>query len=304
MAWLLLRRVLLLTPVLIGVSLTTFVLMHLAPGTPFEGDKITPEVQANLLHQYGLDRPYPEQYVRYMGSLLRGDLGVSVKITGERVSDIIAERFPVSLELGLAATAVMVIVGFPLGIVGALRQNTWVDHLSLTAALVGYSLPVFVLALLLMLWLSSGLHLLPVGGWSRPDQYVIPAFAMGIGPASLVARLTRASMLDVIGQDFIRTARSKGLRERTVIVRHALRNALIPVVTVLGAQISWLITGSFIVEYMLSVPGLGQMFVVSAAGLDYPLIMGLALFYAAIVASMNIVVDVSYILLNPQLKFG
>jgi oligopeptide transport system permease protein len=300
----LLRRVLLLIPVLLGASICTFVLMHAVPGSPFDGDKITPEVQANLMHQYGLDRPYPEQYLLYLGSILRGDLGVSVKITGEHVSRIITQRFPVSLQLGLAAAAIMVVIGLPLGVLGALRQNTWVDYLSLTCALIGYSLPVFVLGLLLLLWLSSTLHLLPVGGWGRPDQYIIPAFAMGIGPASMVARLTRASMLDVIRQDYIRTARTKGLREQAVIMSHAVRNALIPVVTVIGAQLSWLITGSFIVEYMFSIPGLGQMFVLSAASLDYPLIMGLALFYAAVVAAMNIVIDASYTVLNPRLRFG
>jgi oligopeptide transport system permease protein len=291
----LLRRVLLLIPVLLGASVCTFVLMHAVPGSPFDGDKITPEVQANLMHQYGLDRPYAEQYVLYLGSILRGDLGVS---------HIIAQRFPVSLQLGLAATTIMVLVGIPLGVIGALRQNTWVDYLSLTGALIGYSVPVFVLGLLLLLWLSSSLHLLPVGGWGQPNQYIIPAFAMGIGPASMVARLTRASMLDIIRQDYIRTARTKGLHERAVILSHGVPNALIPVVTVIGAQLSWLITGSFIVEYMFSIPGLGQMFVLSAASLDYPLIMGLALFYAAVVAAMNIVVDASYTILNPRLRFG
>jgi oligopeptide transport system permease protein len=220
------------------------------------------------------------------------------------VSDIIAQRFPVSLKLGLVATAVIVVVGIPLGVVSALRQRTWLDYTSLAAALIAYSLPVFVLALLLLLSFSTGLHLLPVGGWGEPRQYIIPAFAMGIGPATLVARLTRASILDVLMQDFIRTARAKGLREWTIIARHALRNALPPVVTVLGAQVSFLITGSFVVETMLAIPGLGQMFVLSATSLDYPLIMGLALFYAIIIAVMNIIVDAAYVVFNRQVKFG
>jgi len=298
------RRVLLLVPVLLGASLCTFVLMHAAPGTPFDGDKITPEVRANLLRQYGFDRPYAEQYLRYVGSVLRGDLGVSVKMTGEPVARIIGQRFPVSLELGLVAALIMTGVGIPLGIVGALRQNSWADHLALGVALLGYSLPIFVLGLLLLLWLSSGLHLLPVGGWGQPSQFIMPAFALAIGPASMIARLTRASMLDVIHQDFVRTARAKGLPGRIVITRHALRNALIPVVTVVGAQVGWLVTGSFIVEYMFSIPGLGQMFVLSAENLDYPLIMGLALFYVTIVAVTNIAVDAAYVFANPRLRFG
>jgi oligopeptide transport system permease protein len=298
------RRVVLVVPVLLGASLCTFVLMHAAPGTPFDGDKITPEVRDNLLRQYGFDRPYPEQYLRYLASLLRGDLGVSVKMTGEPVARIIAQRFPVSLELGLVAALLMVAVGIPLGVVGALRQNTWVDHAALSLALLGYSLPIFVLGLLLLLGLSSGLHLLPVGGWGEPSQFVMPAFALGIGPASMIARLTRASMLDVIHQDFVRTAHAKGLPGRLVVTRHAIRNALIPVVTVVGAQVGWLITGSFIVEYMFSIPGLGQMFVLSAENLDYPLILGLALFYVTIVAIMNIAVDAAYTLANPRLRVG
>jgi oligopeptide transport system permease protein len=298
------RRVLLLVPVLLGASLCTFVLMHAAPGTPFDGDKITPEVRANLLRQYGFDRPYPEQYVRYLGSLLRGDLGVSVKMTGEPVARIIGQRFPVSLQLGLVAALIMVAVGIPLGVLGALRQNSWVDHAALSLALLGYSLPIFVLGLLLLLWLSSGLHLLPVGGWGQPSQFIMPAFALGIGPASMIARLTRASMLEVIHQDFVRTAHAKGLPGHLVVTRHAVRNALIPVVTVIGAQVGWLVTGSFIVEYMFSIPGLGQMFVLSAENLDYPLIMGLALFYVTIVAITNIAVDAAYVLANPRLRVG
>jgi oligopeptide transport system permease protein len=220
------------------------------------------------------------------------------------VARIIAQRFPVSLELGLVAALLMVAVGIPLGVVGALRQNTWVDHAALSLALLGYSLPIFVLGLLLLLGLSSGLHLLPVGGWGEPSQFVMPAFALGIGPASMIARLTRASMLDVIHQDFVRTAHAKGLPGRLVVTRHAIRNALIPVVTVVGAQVGWLITGSFIVEYMFSIPGLGQMFVLSAENLDYPLILGLALFYVTIVAIMNIAVDAAYTLANPRLRVG
>jgi oligopeptide transport system permease protein len=298
------RRVLLLVPVLLGASACTFVLMHAAPGTPFDGDKITPDVRANLLRQYGFDRPYPEQYVRYLGSLLRGDLGVSVKMTGEPVARIIGQRFPVSLQLGLVAALIMVALGIPLGVLGALRQNTWVDHAALSLALLGYSLPIFVLGLLLLLWLSSGLHLLPVGGWGQPSQFIMPAFALGIGPASMIARLTRASMLEIIHQDFVRTAHAKGLPAHIVVARHAVRNALIPVVTVIGAQVGWLVTGSFIVEYMFSIPGLGQMFVLSAENLDYPLIMGLALFYVSIVAITNIAVDAAYVLANPRLRVG
>jgi ABC-type dipeptide/oligopeptide/nickel transport system permease component len=300
----LLRRLLSLVPVLVGASIVTFVLSHIVPGTPFDGDKITPEVRANLLKQYGLDRPLPEQYLRYLGHLLRGDLGVSVKITNESVGHIIAQRFPVSLQLGLAASVIIVVLGLSIGTLGALRHNTWMDYVSLVGALAGYSLPVFVLGLLLILLLSNYFHLLPVGGWGQPQQVIIPAFALAIGPASMVARLTRASMLEVINQDYIRTAKTKGLPKRTILARHAVRNGLLPVVTVLGAQISWLITGSFIVEYMFAIPGLGQMFVESAAGLDYPLIMGLTLFYAVVIASMNIVVDASYIFLDPRLKFG
>lgn len=295
-----LERVLLLAPVLLGVALITFVLMRAAPGNPFAGERISTETQDRLMRQYGFDRPYVEQFVRYVGKAVRGDLGVSVKLTGEPVSTIIAQRFPVSLALGTVAAIIIVVVGIPLGTLGAVKQNTWVDYVSMTLALVGYSVPSFVLGLILLLWLASGLHLLPVGGWGRPEHFVIPAFVLGIQPASVIARYVRASMLEVIRQDYVRTARAKGVQEHMVILRHALRNALVPVITVLGTQFAWLITGSFVIEYMFAIPGLGQLFVQSAVNLDYPLIMGLALFYASIVAVMNIVVDLLYTALNPR----
>jgi oligopeptide transport system permease protein len=290
-------------PVWLGVSLVIFSLMHVAPGGPFDQEReLPPEVKANLLHQYGLDQPLWQQYALYVSKAARADFGMSLKFRELSVAEIIGDRFPVSLQIGLLAIGIMVLVGIPLGMLSALRQNQLTDYLGMAFALICYGTPPFVLALVLILTFSLGLHLLPVSGWGQPQHLILPAIVLGIRPAAVVARLTRAGMIEVLHQEYTRTARGKGLGERAVVVRHALKNALIPVVTAIGLQASELITGSIVVEYIFSVPGLGQMFVTSLTSRDYPLVMGVALFYATLILLSNLLVDLSYGVIDPRIR--
>jgi oligopeptide transport system permease protein len=300
------RRVLLIFPTLLAIYTLTFFLIHATPGGPWsDGDKpIPPRVLERLNEAYGFNEPVWKQYLTYLGNALQGDFGPSFSSRSRTVSDIIADTFPVSLQLGLVAMIIAVVVGFSLGTLGAVRHNTFVDYISSFLAIVGISTPSYVIASLLVLVLASTFHLVPTGGWDGifSLKVFIPALALSFYPAAVLARYTRSSMLDVLSSDYIRTARAKGLTERAVIVRHGLRTALLPVITVAGVVFADIITGSFFVETISSVPGLGRYFVSSISERDYPVILGTVLLFGAVITIMNLIVDLVYPILDPRMQ--
>jgi oligopeptide transport system permease protein len=298
------RRLLLLIPTLLAIYTLTFLLIHATPGGPWsQGDKpVPPLVLKRLNEAYGLDDPLWRQYVDYLWNVAHGDFGPSFTQRSRTVSDIIGATFPVSLKLGLVAMAVALLVGIPLGTLGAIRHNTSLDYLSGFVAIVGISTPSYVTVSLLVLLLASTFHLVPTGGWDglASTKVLIPAVALALYPAAVLARYTRASMLEVLSTDYVRTARAKGLHEHAVIARHAIRNALLPVVTVSGITLADVVTGSFFVETVYSVPGIGRYFVQSISTRDYPVILGTVLLLGAVVSVMNLAVDLLYPLLDPR----
>ena len=330
------RRFLWMVPVMLMVTIVVFGAMKLVPGGPFSqgGRPLSPEIRANFEAMYHLDEPVWKQYVRYMvgdivdtgrlrdfgrHGLLGGFLGPSYKYRGRTINNVLFDGGPmraavsVSAQLGLLATIIAVGIGIPLGLISALKQNTWIDYTSMFFAMLGVSIPNFVLGLMLilvMLWLNQhDLPALPLARWGTDSfgdwlsHMILPAFTLGSGGAAIIARLTRASMLDVIRQDYIRTARAKGLREGAVIMSHALKNSLIPVTTVIGPLMAAWLTGSFIIETIFSIPGIGRFFVTSINDRDYTLIMGTILVYAVLLVIMNILVDISYAFLDPRIRY-
>lgn len=300
----LIRRILWLFPVLIFISLVTFALMHSVPGGPWDKDKKLPaSVVENLNRKYGLDKPAWEQYVSFLTNAAQGDLGVSFSYQDRKVTDVIREGIPVTATLALAALIVAVFVGIPLGMAAALKQNTWVDYASLFFATAGASVPNFVLGIVMIIVFSVGLHLLPTGGWGTPDKMLMPALALGLYPAALLARITRASMIEALSQDYVRTAQAKGLADQVILSRHVFKNGLIPVVTVLGPAAANLIAGSFIIESVFAVPGIGRFFIQGIFARDYGLMMGMTLFYAVVIAIANLLVDFLYAFIDPRIRY-
>jgi len=290
--------------VLFVVAFVTFCLMHLVPGGPWDRDKQLPQtVIDNLNRKYGLNQPFFVQFKNYIFNAVRGDLGVSYIYQDRSVTSIIMGGFPVSATLGLVAFLIAILVGVPLGIAAAIKQNSFVDYFAVIFATIFASMPNFVLGILLMIIFSVTLHWFPTSGWGSIRQIIMPAFALAALPAAYMARISRASMLDVTRQDYIRTARAKGLTERVVLVRHILRNAMIPVITIAGPELAGLVTGSFIVESLFSVPGIGRLFVQSVSQRDYGLIMGTVLFYAFAIAIINLVVDILYGMIDPRIRY-
>jgi len=303
------RRLLWTVLVLFVVAFITFSLMHLVPGGPWDHAKtLAPQVVANLNIKYGLDKPFFVQFFNYIINIFHGDLGVSYVYIDRGVTSIILTGLPVTAILGLVAFALALLIGVPLGIAAALRQNSPVDYISVVFATIFASIPGFVLGILLMLLFAVTLHWLPttqwgVPGWDRVRHIIMPAFALAALPAAYIARISRASMLEVIRQDYIRTARSKGLTERVVLIRHILRNAMIPVVTVAGPEFAGLVTGSFIIENLFSIPGIGRLFVQAVFQRDYGVIMGSVLFYAFVIAILNLIVDILYGVIDPRIRY-
>lgn len=298
------KRLLWSIPLLWIIATMTFFMIRLAPGGPFDQDKnLPPEIQKNIEAKYHLDEPLRMQYARYMGSLLELDLGPSFKYANRTVNEIIAESFPVSAELALWALAAAIVLGVGAGILAALHPATWKDHLPMTLAMAGVCTPNFVMGPLLVLIFSLWLGWLPVAGWETWQDRVLPSVTLGAVYAAYIARLTRGGMIEILRQDFIRTARAKGLRERTVIFRHALRGGLLPVVTFLGPAVAGIVTGSLVIELIFDIPGLGRFFVQSALNRDYTMVMGTALFYAVLIIVMNIIVDVAYAWLDPRVRY-
>src|SRR5439155_1716919 len=281
------------------MALVTFLVMHATPGSPLDpvaegANPLSPEAQKNLAAHYGLDRPLHEQFAIFVGKAVRGDFGNSFVYKTRTVREIIVDTFPISLLLGSMALALAIVGGLTLGILAAIYQNRTWDYVSVSLATVGVAVPNFVLAVFLIILFSFVLPLFPTGGWNSPRDWVLPTVTLALAPMGIIARFTRASMLEVIRADFTLTARAKGLGERAVIFKHALKNAFIPVITLLGPMFAAVGTGSFFVESIFRVPGMGRFFVLSMTGRDYPMIMAVILTYGAFLAVMNLVVDLLY----------
>lgn len=300
------RRVLFLFPTLFVIYTLTFFLIHATPGGPWsQGDKPVPPIVLKRLNEaYGLDKPVWQQYLDYLWNILHGDFGPSFSSRSQTVTDIIRETFPVSLQLGLVAMLLALLVGIPLGILGALKHNEFLDYLSGFVTVLGISTPSYVTVSLLVLILANTFHLVPTGGWDGiwSTKALIPAIALALYPSAVLARYMRSSMLEVLSADYVRTARAKGLNEWAVIARHTVRNALLPVLTVAGIVLADVITGSFFVETIYQVPGIGRYFVDSITKHDYPVILGTVLLYGAVVSVMNLIVDLLYPVLDPRMS--
>jgi len=297
------RRLLHALPTLWLVATLTFILLRLAPGGPFDSEKqVHPTVRAQIEAHYGLDQPIYRQYLRFIGNLLQGDLGPSYKYEGWNVQEIIAQSAPVSLELGALALVVAIVVGMPLGVLASLRHHRPAESILMGIAMLGICLPAFVLGPLLLLVFSSSLDWFNPLGWNYPSDRVLPAFTLGLFYAAYIARLARSGMLDVMQHEYIRTARAKGLKESVIVCRHTLRTALYPVVAYIGPAVAGLISGSFVVETIFFIPGLGQFFVNSAFNRDYSMVVGTALFYALLIILFNLLVDIIQMWMNPRTR--
>lgn len=317
------KRLLISIPVLFILATLTFSFMRIIPGGPFDRDKaLPPEIMKNIEAKYNLDKPafvnvealkagHPvqfitdTQYYHYITGLLHGDFGPSYKYLGRSVTDILKDSLPVSIELGIYAMILAFLLGIPLGILSAYKHNTWIDSTSMFFAISGVALPSFLVAALLVLVFSFWLKWLPVGLWEGGLEYkIMPAVALGMRPVAIIARLMRTSMLDSIKADYVRTARAKGLAETPVILKHVVKNSLIPVITIAGPLIASVITGSFIIEHVFAIPGMGKHFIQAVTNRDYPLIMGVTLVYAVLLIVANIVVDVLYAVVDPRIKLS
>lgn len=304
MAKFILKRLGMMLIAMFMIILLTFVIMHSVPGSPFTNTKGVPEeVIAAMEAKYGLDQPYYVQFFSYLGGVLQGDFGPSYRYTGQTVNDFIAAGSPVSARLGLVTVVFVLAAAIPMGILAALKNGKWQDMLLMALATIGVTIPSFVIASLLIYVFSYMLNWLPTFGLDSWQGYILPVIALGGYSVSYIARLMRSSLLEVMGQDYIRTARAKGLTEFAVVAKHALRNALIPVVTVLGPTIAGLLTGSFVIERIFAIPGLGFYFVNSVSQRDYTTIMGMTIFYAAFLMAMVLLVDIFYCLIDPRIKF-
>ena len=298
------NRLLQAIPVLLVVITVTFLLIHSAPGGPFSDEKaVPPEVARALEAQYNLDQPLWQQYTSYLGDVLRGDFGPSFKYSGRTVNELIAAGLPVTAELGLYAMLVALFIGISAGVFAAMRPNSIQDYIPMSAAMLGICMPSFLLGPVLILVFGIQLEWLPISGWGDiPGDKILPAITLGTGYAAYIARLSRGGMLEVLSQDYIRTARAKGLSERLIIFKHALRGGLIPVIAFLGPAFAGLLGGSFVVETIFQIPGLGRFYVTSAFNRDYTMILGMTIFFAGLIIVFNLLSDLIALWLNPKLR--
>lgn len=281
----------------------TFFLMHVIPGNPFDQEgKMPPGVYENLQRKYGLDKPKSEQYTIYLKNLLRGDLGDSMKSKVENVNDMIKRAFPVSAYIAIEALLFALILGPALGVMAALYQNKFPDHLSMFFAIIGTSVPSFIMATILIQFVAKPIAWLPIGGWGSFKHTLLPALSLSLMPLAYTARLMRSSMLEVLQEDYIKTAESKGIRKSAIILKHALRNSAIPLLSILGTIISNLLVGSFVVEKIFGIPGLGSFFVKSIVNRDYTLIMGTTIFYSIILITILFLIDIAYVIIDPRIR--
>ena len=300
---LLLSRLLQAIPTLWVIATLTFFMTRFAPGGPFDSEKaIAEEIRVKLESHFGLDRPLLEQYLIYLQNLLHGDLGPSFKYPEWDVSELIATAFPVSLTLGILSLLIALCIGIPIGMIAALRRNSWMDYLPMSLSMAGICLPTFVLGPLLIFALSTNLGVLPPLGWYGPGDWVLPSLTLGLFYAAYIARLTRAGMLETLQLDYIRTARAKGANSWRILTKHAAKGGLLPVVTFLGPAFAGLITGSFVIESIFFIPGLGKFFVTAAFNRDYTMVLGTVLFYATLIIFLNLLVDVLQAWLDPKAR--
>ena len=300
-----LRRLLGIVPTFLAVVAAAFFLMRAAPGGPFDEERALPaEIEANLQAAYGLDRPVTEQFARYLGGLLHGDLGPSFRLKDFTVAELIGRGLPVTFSIGAGALLLALALGVPLGLVAGLRHNGWADHAVMAVALVGIAVPGFVVAPVLALVFGLYLGWLPVAGWEAgsPRHMVLPVVTLALPYVAYLARLTRGSLLEVLQSPYIRTARAKGLAPQVLLRRHALRPTLLPVVSFLGPAAAGLLTGSLVVEQVFGLPGVGRYFVQGAINRDYTLVMGMVVFYASLILLFNLLVDLAYGWLDPRIR--
>ena len=299
-----LKRVLAAIPVLIIVASLTFFFVRLAPGGPFDTDReVSEEVLINLQEAYNLNAPISEQYFDYMSGVLVGDFGPSFRYPGRGVSEMIYTGLPVTLELAIYAILIAVLVGVFAGVLAALKRNTILDFLPMAIAMIGICVPTFLMGPLLVLIFGINLELLPVSGWGNlPGDKILPSITLGFAYAAYIARLSRGGMLEVLSQDFIRTARAKGLSERVVVTKHAMQGGLIPVVSFLGPAVAGLLAGSFVVETIFQIPGLGRFYVEAAFNRDYTMILGTTIFFSAMIVFFNLLSDMAVMILNPRAR--
>jgi oligopeptide transport system permease protein len=300
-----LRRLLVAIPTMFLVVTLAFFMMRAAPGSPFEGNrKLTPEIERAVNAKYGLDKPLPVQYLHYLGDVLHGDFGPSMKYRSKTVVDIVRESFPKSLTLGISAIVGATIIGVALGVTAALRQNRAADYFATTVAILGVCIPTFVTAPLLVLLFASALGWLPTAGWGGVRNLILPVTVLGLPQVAIISRLTRAGMIEVLGSNYVRTARAKGLSERRIVFDHALRGAMLPQVSYLGPAAAGLITGSLVVEQIFNLPGIGRYFVISALQRDYTVVMGVVILYAGLILVLNQESDILYAVLDPRVKLS
>ncbi|MDL4838860.1 ABC transporter permease [Aquibacillus rhizosphaerae] len=297
------KRFLMMIITLLIIVTLTFILMHSVPGSPFNEERGTnATIQANLEAHYHLDEPLYVQYFIYLKSIVTFDFGPSIKQPTSSVNDLLSRGFPISLELGLVSITVAIISGILLGIIAALRHNGMIDYIAMTIAVLGISIPNFILATQLIQTFAVYFKILPAATWSSPMHMILPTLALATGPMAIIARLTRSSMLEVLTQDYIKMAKAKGLSPVKIVFKHALKNALMPVVTILGTLLAGILTGTFVLEQIFAIPGMGKYFVESINTRDYPVIMGTTVFYSAFLILMLFLVDVVYGLLDPRIK--
>ena len=293
----------------------TFSLMHLLPGDPFVGVRAIPEnIKQALYEKYGLDKPLYVQYGKYISNLLQGDLGDSLQYKNRPVSGIIKQAFPYSFDLGIRALTFALITGILLGIIASLNHGRKWDTATMVIAVIGVSVPSFIMGALLQYFIALkfshlteiilGFKLLPISGWTSFGHKILPPFALGLGSLAIIARLMRTSMLDIIGQDYIKTAKAKGLSQAAIVWKHSIRNAILPVVTVLGPLAAALLTGAFVVENIFNIPGMGRFFIQSIQVNDYPMISGTTLFYGAFLIIANMLVDIAYGIIDPRIRLS
>ena len=301
----LLRRLLVAIPTLLLVVTVAFLMMHAAPGNPFEiSRKLPPAIEKNMMAKYGLDRPLGQQYLTYLGDVVRGDFGPSMKYQDKSVLQIVRDGFPTSLTIGLSALILASGLGMTLGVVAAMRQNQAADYAVSAVAILGVCIPTFVTAPLLVLLFGLRLGWLPTGGLVGPQSLILPVIVLALPQIAIIARLTRAGMIEVLRSNYIRTARAKGLPEHEIVFKHALRAAILPLVSYLGPACAGLITGSLVIEKIFNLPGLGKNFVVSALQRDYTVVMGVVILYASLIIALNLVADLVYALLDPRVRLA
>lgn len=305
MAAFLVKRLLSIIATLFVLATITFFLMRVVPGGPFDSDKaLPPDIKANVEAKFGLNLPMHVQYLRYLNGLVHLDFGPSFKYMGRTVTEIIGDTLPTSMELGLYSLILAIGLGIPLGILSAYKQNSWVDFSAMFVAVAGISLPSYFVGAILIYVFSLRLNLLPPALWEEWASKILPTITLGTRPAALIARLTRAALLESIRSDYVRTARAKGLSERVVILKHALRNSLIPVVTLIGPLAAYVVTGTFVIEYVYAIPGMGKYFIDGVTNRDYPLIMGVTMVYGFVLVFANLLVDVAYAIIDPRIRIS